>query len=309
VFGNNKPNCIIIDEIDGLWSGGGGQNPMLTILKLLKGESKTGEADGDGGDEEAGGSSKKKSKTKLAPVCRPIICICNDQYAPVLRPLRQEALVVTFKHGNHSRLPERLREICHKEGLQVDVKALANLADMTEHDIRACLNTLQFLRAKKAGTSITSAMLLEAGVGQKDMKKSLFSVWELLFHVGKPRKNDVTSLQISPTNFFNSLSSVIDATEDPDILLAGTTLLLHTSCLSDPLTPILFCLRLFSQLPLRTLRRDEFHQNWEGSGLDALSGFTPDRDPRQAGVRVHGVPPLSHPPVLPELRLSQTPDP
>lgn len=34
-------------------------------------------------------SSKKDRRT--APLSRPVICICNDLYAPALRPLRQIA--------------------------------------------------------------------------------------------------------------------------------------------------------------------------------------------------------------------------
>ena len=33
----------------------------------------------------------------LPPLKRPIICICNDLYAPALRPLREVARVVHFK--------------------------------------------------------------------------------------------------------------------------------------------------------------------------------------------------------------------
>lgn len=62
VFGDCKPNLLIIDEIDGI-SNSEGQGIAKVLLDIA--------------------SSTKK------PLRRPIICICNDPYAPALRNLRQ----------------------------------------------------------------------------------------------------------------------------------------------------------------------------------------------------------------------------
>ena len=40
---------------------------------------------------------KKKAKKAAQPLCRPIIAVCNDMYAPALRPLRGVAKIVQFK--------------------------------------------------------------------------------------------------------------------------------------------------------------------------------------------------------------------
>lgn len=40
---------------------------------------------------------KKKTKKAAQPLCRPIIAVCNDMYAPALRPLRGVAKIVQFK--------------------------------------------------------------------------------------------------------------------------------------------------------------------------------------------------------------------
>ena len=54
-----------------------------------------------GGDEEEAdaeaGAGKKRRKKGGQPLCRPIICVCNDLYAPVMRPLRDVAAVHQFK--------------------------------------------------------------------------------------------------------------------------------------------------------------------------------------------------------------------
>ena len=40
---------------------------------------------------------KKKTKKAAQPLCRPIIAVCNDMYAPALRPLKGVAKIVQFK--------------------------------------------------------------------------------------------------------------------------------------------------------------------------------------------------------------------
>ncbi len=59
------------------------------------------------------------------------------------------------------------------------LQALATLCEKTEHDVRSCLNTLQFLskRTKAIRTSHVSGLQC----AQKDMVKSAFGVWQDLF--------------------------------------------------------------------------------------------------------------------------------
>jgi chromosome transmission fidelity protein 18 len=49
----------------------------------------------------AAGESKNE---KIGRLTRPIICICNDQYAPALRPLRQVAKIFVFEKPTKSRV-------------------------------------------------------------------------------------------------------------------------------------------------------------------------------------------------------------
>ena len=67
-------------------------------------------------------SSSKTGRTK-----RPIICICNDQFAPVLKPLRQAARVLEFKQTRTSQLVARLQYICKCERLRVAASTLTKL--------------------------------------------------------------------------------------------------------------------------------------------------------------------------------------
>lgn len=60
--------------------------------------------------------------------------------------------------------------------LQHVMQALARLCELTECDVRSCLNTLQFLARK--GQPIRVADLTGLHVGQKDINKGAFTIWQ-----------------------------------------------------------------------------------------------------------------------------------
>ena len=155
-----------------------------------------GENASDGGQPPAAGGGVRRrageASSKRAPrLNRPIICICNDQYAPALRKLRKTALVFRFERPSTERLAARLAEICRQESLACDMQTLVALCEHAENDIRSCLNTLQFIRRKT--TRLTSAMLSTMLVGHKDVGKSLYQLWEQIFQ--KPRRSRLSSWQ------------------------------------------------------------------------------------------------------------------
>jgi hypothetical protein len=74
-------------------------------------------------------SSKKGHK--IPKLMRPVICICNDLYAPALRQLRQVAKVHMFVQPTISRVVNRLKYICKKERFKTSPIALSALAEYT----------------------------------------------------------------------------------------------------------------------------------------------------------------------------------
>ncbi|XP_069181013.1 chromosome transmission fidelity protein 18 homolog isoform X3 [Procambarus clarkii] len=164
-----RPNCLIIDEIDGAPA------PSINLLiNMLNGK-------------ETGGKGKK-GKKKEGPLFlqRPVICICNELYTPALRPLRQMALVIQFPPTPTSRLAHRLLEISRKRQLKADLTVLMALCDKTENDIRSCLSVLQFVRSTKKSLSLKD--IDGASVGQKDYQRSLFNVWHQIFSIPRPKR-------------------------------------------------------------------------------------------------------------------------
>ena len=205
VSGDNRPNCLIVDEIDGAAGGAEGRSAVLALVKVITAtstrshgdkdsiKSKNGEneRESDISEDEEHHASKntrrdnhkrktsKSSRKRLRPLMRPIICICNDLYAPALRPLREIAQIFQFRRPSAERLAHRLSSICAAERLQVEKSTLRILVERSECDMRSCLNTLQFLSKKQQ--VIRYIDVSKIGLGQKDQNKGAFQVWtELL---------------------------------------------------------------------------------------------------------------------------------
>ncbi|EKX55516.1 chromosome transmission fidelity protein 18, partial [Guillardia theta CCMP2712] len=76
-FTGGRPNCIILDEVDGI-----------------------------------GGNEGQVDNQKHVSVNRPIICICNDVYASSLRAVKKIAHIVRFAPPEEQRMISRLQTIC-----------------------------------------------------------------------------------------------------------------------------------------------------------------------------------------------------
>ncbi|XP_049856731.1 chromosome transmission fidelity protein 18 homolog isoform X2 [Schistocerca gregaria] len=165
-----RPNCLVLDEIDGA--------PAASIEVLVK--FATGKDVG-----------KKRAKKKATPTFlkRPIICICNDVYVPALRPLRQLAFVIHFPPTASARLAQRLLEICRKQRIKTNMGALTALAEKTRNDVRACLSFLHFFKMEKKEIRLSDVQ--KSNVGLKDMQKGLFTVWQEIFQIQRPKRKFV----------------------------------------------------------------------------------------------------------------------
>ncbi|XP_055771137.1 chromosome transmission fidelity protein 18 homolog isoform X2 [Salvelinus fontinalis] len=174
---NEKPNCLIIDEIDGA--------PAAAISILL---ATLNRKDSHGAESEAEPLKKKKKKESV--LLRPIICICNDLYVPALRPLRQQAFLLAFPQTQPSRLAQRLAEISRCQGMKADVGTLIALCEKTDNDIRSCINTLQFLHGRgKRQLDVQAVQSMR--IGQKDQNKGLFNLWQEIFQLPRIKRKRV----------------------------------------------------------------------------------------------------------------------
>jgi len=113
-------------------------------------------------------SSKSKKSKGAKRLTRPIVCICNDLYAPALRTLRQRAEVVRMGEPSRDALVRRLKHVSNLEGVQTDGTALQTIVDQSDCDARASLHALQYLSRKNS--RVTRACACSAAIGQKDTR-------------------------------------------------------------------------------------------------------------------------------------------
>lgn len=179
-----RPNCLVFDEIDGA--------PIASIeylVKFINGTLVT--------------KSKKGKKEKPQILKRPIICICNDLYVPALRSLRQIAFILNFPPTACSRLAARLMEISKWQRINTDLGAMMALGEKTNNDIRSCLSVLHFFKTKNIRVTITEVN--KASIGQKDMQKGLFSVWQDIFENKRNKNGEDVSLRVRSKTILNTV--------------------------------------------------------------------------------------------------------
>ena len=214
-FTDGRPNCIIMDEIDGC-QGAEGQGATDILLKYCR-DSAAAESNRDkrkgrsggfsgGGDPAVDendaedpataalradgrikvikdrGAKKRKKKEEPKMLQRPIICICNDLYAPALRSLRQVAKLVKMTEPTAQRLVGRLKLVCEKESIRAERQALTMLHELHTGDIRSCLNAVQMLALD--GKPIDVARVREQSAAVRDNQGGgLFDLWTSVFRV------------------------------------------------------------------------------------------------------------------------------
>ncbi|GLT97836.1 hypothetical protein SLE2022_153820 [Rubroshorea leprosula] len=216
VMADSRPKCLVIDEIDGAL--GDGKGAVDVLLKMVSAEKKPDTGKENISREEKSRRSKKGHKN--ASLSRPVICICNDLYAPALRPLRQVAKVHIFVQPTVSRVVSRLKYICNKEGMKTSSIALTALAEYTDCDIRSCLNTLQFLNKKKEALNVME--ISSQVVGRKDISRSAFDIWKEIFQKRKVKQEKKSYINCgSSSGEFDFLHSLITNCGGYDIILDG----------------------------------------------------------------------------------------
>jgi chromosome transmission fidelity protein 18 len=117
-----KPNCIILDEVDGIDS----VTAIHALLDIIKQEI--------------------NNHTNKPYLRRPIIFIANHKYASALKPLLNYAKVFDVQPPLASRIISRCKTVLFAENISIqDNQLLAELVNGSGGDIRSCLHTLQYV--------------------------------------------------------------------------------------------------------------------------------------------------------------------
>uniref|UniRef100_A0A1B6J544 AAA+ ATPase domain-containing protein n=1 Tax=Homalodisca liturata TaxID=320908 RepID=A0A1B6J544_9HEMI len=209
-----RPNCLVLDEIDGAPAAS-----IDVLLKFCLGKT-TGRKKGPKVKKGAGGDEKS------GILKRPIICICNDVYVPALRPLRQAAFVVHFPPTASARLAQRLCEVARHQSMKTDLGVMMALSEKTNNDIRACLALLQCLKMQSASV-VKLSQVHAASLGQKDMQKGLFTVWQEIFQIPRPKRK----------TFVDTVNR--DSNQNPRVDLDSCEIKMNSSALTERASSVL----------------------------------------------------------------------
>lgn len=130
-----RPICIVADEVEGA-SEHGFVRALVNIIN--------GDAIAMSNQNYNQQKSKNKKKKKYSLLQRPIIAVCNNAWASSLHSLRPLAEIVNFHRQPISKLVKQLEQICLLEKIKLDPRELVKVVEMSNLDIRSCLNALQF---------------------------------------------------------------------------------------------------------------------------------------------------------------------
>lgn len=182
------PNCLILDEID----GADASKAIQALVDIITADI-----------------PMKGTKAKVPYLRRPIIFICNNKFAPALKPLLPYSKHFNVKPPSTTRLVARLRSILTSEhtSLSGGSSLLNHLVTSSCGDIRSCLYTLQFassrakvLAATKSGgvcngSTVDISKALQSalnGDGMKDERNDVVGTITTIFRKEREDKFGVT---------------------------------------------------------------------------------------------------------------------
>jgi chromosome transmission fidelity protein 18 len=191
-----RPNCLILDEIDGADAKGA----IQSIVEIIKAEM----------------PPKGQKGGKHAPYLRrPIIFICNHKYAPALRPLLPYARHFNVNPPSATRLVARLKSVLNMEKLLMrgGSSLLNQLGVSSGGDIRSCLYTLQFAAAQAKDSQDISQALTSAlgGGGMKDDRSDVAGTITNIFR--KQKQKGLGGIMIGNGEDRASVARVLDSVE------------------------------------------------------------------------------------------------
>jgi chromosome transmission fidelity protein 18 len=192
-----RPNCLILDEVD----GADAKSSILALVNIIKAE--VPHSDG-------------KNRGRKTFLRRPIIFICNHKHAPALRPLLPYARIFDVSPPSTNKLVSRLKSVLTAERMTLvgGSSMLYELAERAGGDIRSCLFTLQFAAARSREvadrkrinddpwtstrklvdiTSSLSSALGGKGIGLKDERNDMAGTLKAIFCKYKSKTKSSTT--------------------------------------------------------------------------------------------------------------------
>src|SRR5690606_7583239 len=120
----SRPAAIIIDEIDGV-DGNKESGFIKALIDLIQlDQANTNRTT------QTQNTRRRKRKNDDFRFWRPVIAVCNDLYAPALKPLRPVADVVYMRKPPANAIATRMKNIFQREGFECEDGAARRLVDL-----------------------------------------------------------------------------------------------------------------------------------------------------------------------------------
>lgn len=125
-----RPVCVVVDEVDGVTTGnsssGGEGGFVKALIDLVQLDQRNSSTDGQGHNSKGGRKNRDRFR-----MLRPIILVCNDVYAPSLRPLRTSSIaeIVHVRKAPIDKVISRIKFVFEKERISCDNDAARRLCE------------------------------------------------------------------------------------------------------------------------------------------------------------------------------------
>lgn len=183
---NESPVCLVADEIDGTLEGGF----IKVLVDIVNADSRATKRIISNPVMTTRKSKGQKKAKQDRLLLRPIIAVCNNLYAPVLEKLKPFCEIVAFRRPADSSLADRLDTICRVEGLKMSSQHIKDLIELSQGDVRNCVNNLQFLASEQK-------LEFDPTPRGKDYSWSWFSLVNALFQRDPRRDSKEQLLDLS----------------------------------------------------------------------------------------------------------------
>ena len=126
---SGRPICVVVDEVDGVTTGSsssGGEGGFIkALIDLVQLDQRNGSKKND---QTTTRSRKNGDKFRML---RPLILVCNDVYAPSLRPLRTSSIaeIVHVRKAPIDKVISRVKAVFEKECIQCENDAVRRLCE------------------------------------------------------------------------------------------------------------------------------------------------------------------------------------
>ncbi|RMZ77230.1 hypothetical protein DV738_g4490, partial [Chaetothyriales sp. CBS 135597] len=128
-----RPVCVVVDEVDGVVTGSGGSGEggfMKALIDLVQLDQRNlAYQQQHQHSHQTDVAGRKKKKGDRFRMLRPLILVCNDVYAPSLRPLRTSGLaeIVHVRKPALEKVVSRLKNVFEQEHIPCDTDAVRRI--------------------------------------------------------------------------------------------------------------------------------------------------------------------------------------